>query len=191
MLIGLLAACCCEADRQKIEYIYLHYEKIIFYVINRIINDQKTSEDLTHDLFVRLIEMADRIDLADLKKLRSLLVILAKHTAIDYERKQKNSVTDENISENLCGSLAEDGRTPDEALLDHEAYERLLASIDKLGDAYTPIFQLKYLHGYSNPESAKLLNIPSARLVSHRLGNGKMILMKMIGGDRYFENKSR
>lgn len=121
MLIGLLAACCCEADRQKIEYIYLHYEKIIFYVINRIINDQKTSEDLTHDLFVRLIEMADRIDLADLKKLRSLLVILAKHTAIDYERKQKNSVTDENISENLCGSLAEDGRTPDEALLDHEA----------------------------------------------------------------------
>ena len=185
MLIGLLAACCCEADRQKIEYIYLHYEKIIFYVINRIINDQKTSEDLTHDLFVRLIEMADRIDLADLKKLRSLLVILAKHTAIDYERKQKNSVTDENISENLCG------RTPDEALLDHEAYERLLASIDKLGDAYTPIFQLKYLHGYSNPEIAKLLNIPSARLVSHRLGNGKMILMKMIGGDRYFENKSR
>ena len=191
MLIGLLAACCCEADRQKIEYIYLHYEKIIFYVINRIINDQKTSEDLTQDLIVRQIEMSDLIDLAYLKKLSSLLVILAKHTAIDYERKQKNSVTDENISENLCGSLAEDGRTPDEALLDHEAYERLLASIDKLGDAYTPIFQLKYLHGYSNPEIAKLLNIPSARLVSHRLGNGKMILMKMIGGDRYFENKSR
>lgn len=66
-----------------------------------------------------------------------------------------------------------------------------LEAIMKLGDAYTPIFQLKYLHGYSNPEIAKLLNIPSARLVSHRLGNGKMILMKMIGGDRYFENKSR
>lgn len=191
MLIGLLAACYCEADRQKIEYIYLHYGKIIFYVIDRIINDQKISEDLTHDLFVRLIEMSNRIDLTDLKKLKSLLVILAKHTAIDYERKQKNAVTDENVSENFCGSLAEDSRTPDEVLLDHEAYERLLVSIDKLGDAYTPIFQLKYLHGYSNPEIAKLLNIPSARLVSHRLGNGKMILMKMIGGDRHFENKSR
>lgn len=92
MLMELLAACCCEADRQKIEYIYLHYGKIIFYVINRRIGNQKTSEDLTHDLFVRLIEMADRIDLADLKKLRSLLVILAKHTAIDYERKQMDSL---------------------------------------------------------------------------------------------------
>ena len=158
------------------------------------INDLQTANaggDKLIAVLCGLVTLADRIDLADLKKLRSLLVILAKHTAIDYERKQKNSVTDENISENLCGSLAEDGRTPDEALLDHEAYERLLASIDKLGDAYTPIFQLKYLHGYSNPEIAKLLNIPSARLVSHRLGNGKMILMKMIGGDRYFENKSR
>lgn len=160
-------------------------------MIDRIINDQKISEDLTHDLFVRLIEMADRIDLTDLKKLKSLLVILAKHTAIDYERKQKNAVTDENVSENLCGSLAEDSRTPDEALLDHEAYERLLASIDKLGDAYTPIFQLKYLHGYSNPEIAKLLNIPSAKDVSNRVISGKRILMRMIGGDRYFENKSR
>ena len=175
MLIGLLAACCCEADRQKIEYIYLHYGKIIFYVIDRIINDQKISEDLTHDLFVRLIEMADRIDLTDLKKLKSLLVILAKHTAIDYERKQKNAVTDENVSENLCGSLAEDSRKPD----------------DKLGDAYTPIFQLTCLHGYSNPEIAKLLNIPSAKDVSNRVISGKRILMRMIGGDRYFENKSR
>lgn len=190
MLMELLAACCCEADRQKIEYIYLHYEKLIFYVINHRINDQKMSEDLTHDLFVRLIEMADRIDLADLGKLRSLLVILAKHMAIDYERKQKDSVMDENVSENLCGSLIEDNRTPDEYVLDHEAYERLLASIDKLGDTYTPVFQLKYLHGYSNSEIAELLNIPSAKTVSKKLGNGKKVLIKMIGGDRYFENKS-
>jgi len=191
MLKGLLAACCCEEDRRKIEYIYQHFEKVIFYVIHHRINDQRTAEDLTQDLFVRLIEIADRLDLSDLKKLRSLLIILAKHIAIDYERNLKDAVVDENVSVGMDNNFMENTRTPDDYVLDKEAYERLLISIDKLGDAYTPIFQLRYLHGYSNQEIAELLNIPSAKAVSNRLISGKRILVKMIGGDQYFENKPR
>ena len=35
MLMGLLAACCGEEEKRKIEYIYLHYGKTIFYIIHK------------------------------------------------------------------------------------------------------------------------------------------------------------
>ena len=191
MLTGLLSACCCEEDRRKIEYIYLHYGKTIFYVINNRINDQRISEDLTHDLFVRLIKNVDSLDLSDERKLRSLMIILARHTVIDYERTKKDFVIDGNMSEALYDRVIEDSSAPDDYVVDKEAYEKLLDAIERLGDAYTPVFQLKYLHGYSNSEIAGLLNISSASLVGLRLFRGKKILMKMIGGDRNFENKQR
>ena len=78
--------------------------------------------------------------------------------------------------------------SPVDYVLGNECYEVLLSCIDRLGEREKMIFQLKYIHGYGNAEIAELLGISSAREVSDSLYRGKRMLMKMIGGDRYFEN---
>ena len=100
MLMGLLAACCGEEEKRKIEYIYLHYGKTIFYIIHKRVESQSDAEDLTHDLFVKLIKMSDRLDLSKPGKLYSLLVMLAKNMVVDFMRKCRE--TDFDDSEAGC-----------------------------------------------------------------------------------------
>ena len=189
MFMELLAACCGEEDRRKIEYIYLHYGKTIFYIIHKKVSSQSDAEDLTHDLFVRLIQIADRIDVSNPYKLKSFLVILAKHAAIDFVRKGKRTPLGDSGHEEMMEAAAiEINGSPVDYVLGNECYEVLLSCIERLGEREKMIFQLKYIHGYGNAEIAELLGISSAREVSDSLYRGKRMLMKMIGGDRYFEN---
>lgn len=189
MLMGLLAACCGEEEKRKIEYIYLHYGKTIFYIIHKRVESQSDAEDLTHDLFVKLIKMSDRLDLSKPGKLYSLLVILAKNMVVDFMRKCRETDFDDSEAGEIYSSDAIlNSRSPVDFVLGRENYQELLSCIGKLKERDKIIFQLKYIHGYDNAEIAEFLELPSVREISDRLYEGKRILMKMIGGDRYFED---
>lgn len=177
MFFALLTVCCSEDDRQKVEYIYLHYGKTVFYVIKQMIDDDSAAEDLTQDVFVTLLEMSDRLTLNDGKKLRSLVMILARNRAVDYLRRMEtegcaayqNDIFDE-----------ADEQTPYDSLRVGDAYQRLMNALERLKDPYKAIFQLKYFHDYhDNRDIAKMLGI-SPRDVSVKLWRGKRLLLKMM-----------
>lgn len=190
MLISLLAMCCNEEEKKKIEYVYLHYGKTVFYIINQQVNNHSVVEDLVHDLFVKLIEMSDRLDISDPDKLKSFLAVLARHTASDFNRKKKKSLIDDAESAKIFDFLSDESAvSPLDFVMGHEYYEKILACVERLGEKNKSIFRLKYFFGYSNAEIAKLLNMSSTKEVSYKLYREKKMLMKMIGGDSRFENR--
>lgn len=177
MFFALLTVCCSEDDRQKVEYIYLHYGKTVFYVINQMIDDASAAEDLTQDVFVILLKMSDRLTLEDEGKLRSLVTILARNRAVDYIRRME---TEEYAAYQNDIFDEVDEQTPYDSMQQDDTYQRLLDGLERLKDPYKAIFQLKYFHGYhDNRDIAKMLGI-SAREVSVKLWRGKRLLLQMM-----------
>ncbi len=189
MLMSLLAMCCNDEEREKIEYVYLHYERTVFYVIDQQVNNPSVSEDLAHDLFVKLIRISDQVDVSDEHQLKSFLTVMAKNIVIDYQRKKKKYRIADTESDEIFDSLPEQSEaSPLDIVIRREDYHKLLACIEKLGEKNKSIFRLKYILEYSNAEIAKLLNMSSTKEVSAKLYREKKMLMKMMGGNPNGEN---
>lgn len=192
MLMSLLAMCCNDEEREKTGYIYQRYKETVFYIINQQINNSSVSEDLTHDLFVKLLRISDQVDISDEHQLKSFLTVMAKNIVIDYQRKKKKYRIADTESDEIFDSLPEQSEaSPLDVVIRRENYHKLLACIEKLGEKNKSIFRLKYILEYSNAEIARLLNMSSTKEVSAKLYREKKMLMKMMGEDPNDENRRK
>ena len=73
-----------DEDRSKFEVIYTEYKNLMFYIANRILGDNKDSEDVVHDAFLKIIEIIDKIEVAKCPKTRNLVVIIVERMASDH-----------------------------------------------------------------------------------------------------------
>lgn len=74
-------------DKRKFEKLYIAYKQTMFYVANRILKNEHSSEDVVHQAFMRVIDHLDKIDDVECHKTRAFLVTITEHIAIDYYRK--------------------------------------------------------------------------------------------------------
>lgn len=146
-----------DEDRSKFEVIYTEYKNLMFYIANRILGDDKDSEDIVHDAFLKVIEIIDKIEVAKCPKTRNLVVIIVERMAIDLYRKRKRrtmiSFNEEMINVPCC--LEMDSVT-----------ERLsvASAIAMLPTTYRELLLLKYDVGLSEAEIAKLLSMAEANV---------------------------
>jgi len=93
-----------KGDQSAFDIIYDETKKNIYYTILLIVKDTQTAEDLMQDTYMRMIE---KIDQYNHKKqvFNAWLSTMAKNLAINYyNRKQKESIIDQNDNEGLFGS---------------------------------------------------------------------------------------
>lgn len=133
--------------RTKFECLYAKYKGLMFHVANKILNDDQDAEDAVHQAFVKVAEIIDKIQEPDCPKTRSLLVTIVENKAIDLYRKKKKSRKVEYIEENM-GFTAE-----------YNGENGLAGCILKLPARYREMILLKYHHGYSTKEAAKIMGI--------------------------------
>ncbi|MGB9762891.1 MAG: RNA polymerase sigma factor [Minisyncoccia bacterium] len=50
-----------EEDKNKFELLYVTYRKLMFYVANRILNDERLAEDAVHQTFLKILENFDKV----------------------------------------------------------------------------------------------------------------------------------
>ena len=87
-----------QSDKEKVEFIYLNYYKLMSYVINQYVSNKDDVSDLVHDSMVKIIYNIDKVDVNDEFRTRSFCTTVAKHKAIDFLRKKEhhNIPLDEN-----------------------------------------------------------------------------------------------
>lgn len=158
-------------DKNKFEEIYISYEKTMFYVANRILKDRHLSEDAVHQAFLRIVDNLDKIEEISSHKTKGFIVIITENIAIDLYRKRKREAC---ISFDEIEIYVED--TEDIASIFENQVEQAIA---KLPVNYLTIFKLKYSHGYSDKEIAKLLHITETN-VRKRIERGKKKLLELL-----------
>lgn len=159
-----------EEEKSKFTRIYEKYRKLMFYVANRILQDDYLSEDAVHQAFLKIIDHLDKISENDCHKTKSYMVIIVRNCAINLYNQRKNHPT---VSLDENPGLAED--RPFEI----EELDLLTKAVAKLPEIYRDILTLKYVHDLSNGEIAETLNL-SEPTVRKRIERAKSRICEII-----------
>lgn len=136
------------ADHPKLERLYLEYRSVMFCAANEILHNEHEAEDAVQQAFMKIAENLDKVPDELSNKTKAFVVTIAENTAIDRYRKLKRHGSCE-LCEQSCG-------------IEANSADELVSCILKLPARYRQFILLKYYHGYSTREIAKLLGMSSA-----------------------------
>lgn len=138
-------------DKAFVEIIRDYKDGLILY-LNGFANNILTAEELTEDVFFKLVTKKPRFN--EKSSFKTWLYAIGRNTAVDYLRrnKKKKEVSAEEIRE-----------TEDERLSIEQSYikqERLLLihrALEKLKPEYKQVLWLVYFENFSQKETAKIM----------------------------------
>ena len=136
-------------EKSLFEQIYLEYRGLMFHVAYEILHNEQDAEDAVHQAFVKIAENIKKID------------AIVEHQAIDqYRRLQKHPSVE--LIEEIQGTNAH-----------YEGDNDLTKCILKLPARYREMILLRYHHGYTVREIAKMLglSLPAAIKLDQRAKN--------------------
>ena len=153
-----------EAERDKFEYLYERYKRLLLSKAYGVLRDHMLAEDATSEAFLRVYKNLDKIDDPDSPRTIAFLVTIVKNAALTLLAKKKKQPLDE-LDEDKPGKQAaeEDAMSK---INTGEIYKKL----DALSEDCRSAFLLKYAYGCSNKEIGKLLKISAnnAGVLLHR-----------------------
>lgn len=140
-------------EQSKFEKIYIEYKDLMYFVANKILNNNADAEDAVHQAFIKIVENINRIDEPISKKTKNYICIITETTALDMYRSNKRRNSVEYIADVETLSF------------EHIGGNELANCILKLPSNYRNVILLKYHHGFSYKEIAKLLSISEANAI--------------------------
>ncbi len=140
-------------DQSKFEKLYLEYKGLMFHTAYQILNNEEDAEDAVQNAFVKIAENISKIEDAVCPKTQHYVITIVENKAIDLYRGNKRRSGAKYIDD-ISGISAEPGRT-----------HGLASCMEKLPAKYREVILLKYYHGFSCIEIAKILGITQANAI--------------------------
>lgn len=144
-----------EGSRDAFNYLYQNYSAVLFGIINRVINDDATAQDVLQEAFVKIWNNIAQYD--PLKgRIYTWMMNIARNSAIDKLRSKgeimKGKIqTGEDVVFNVQNSKGT------EQLTDAIGLREIVGN---LRPEYYAIVNLAYFKGYTLDEISKTLNVP-------------------------------
>lgn len=144
-----------DRDHAAFEYLYDHYSSALYGVVFRILRNEKISEEVLQDSFLRIWERIHQYD-ASRGTLFTWMVNVARHLAIDKTRSKEIS------REKKTGSIDTLVHTVDTEDADDRNIETIgIKEVLKvLPSEQQFVVEYLYFRGYSQSELAEDFNIP-------------------------------
>ena len=142
-----------DSERKRIlSYVYEKYGRRMFSAAKRIVNNDSDAEDALHNAFVKVAKRLDKIDKDDHDALCGYLLTVVKNEAVNIIRKRKNTVPLDEAAELpcKCDVVFETER--------REIYEYAAKIMTEMDETYRAPLYLHVVTGYSEAETARLLN---------------------------------
>lgn len=142
-----------QQDRKAFALLYDNYAAALLGVIFKIVPDTEAAEELLQDSFLKIWNNVQFYD-ASKGRLFTWMLNIARNTAIDYARVKKNNRQNQDIDLVVNSIDKQQIQQPSIDSLDvAELTKRLSTEHQRLVD-------LIYLQGYTQAETAELLQIP-------------------------------
>ncbi|MBM7108606.1 RNA polymerase sigma factor SigX [Brevibacillus laterosporus] len=172
-----------EDIKQQVLLIYEQYYLDVYHFLLYYTGNQNDTEDLTQEVFVRVIRSLARYE--NRANLKTWLFAIAKHIAIDYHRKKRwKSLFSIDV---LKKHVSSDG-LPEKEVESWEEEQELIRAIQKLPQHYRMVVILRGIQGYSVRETASIMDYSESqvKVTLHRaLKKLEKELAGRIGGELY------
>lgn len=144
-----------QQSREAFDYLYRQYAGVLYGVVNKVVYDEQTAQDVLQEVFIKIWNNIERYD-ALKGRLYTWMINIARNAAIDKLRSKgeimKGKIqTGEEIVNNIGKNLKTEQST------DTIGLREMVAG---LKPEYQNIVNLAYFKGYTLDEIAKTLDIP-------------------------------
>jgi RNA polymerase sigma-70 factor (ECF subfamily) len=143
-----------EQSNDAFNYLYDNYSGSLYTIINQVIADKETANDVLQEVFINIWRKIHLYD-ASKGRLFTWMLNIARNAAIDkvrsrgYRDSLKNQSIEENHETGLGGSVA--------PVVSDSGLKKVLIT---LNEEYRKLIELSYFQGYTHEEISKLLGIP-------------------------------
>lgn len=172
MLTIYLAMLGTEEDRERFTLLYEAHEKRLYAVALKILGNPTQAEDAAQQAWLQVLRNWDRINTLDWDAAAKYLAVAAKNAALDILKKERWNT-----------SMPEDWNPPAPED-DQGEYQRLVALILSLPEAYRRVLELKFVEEKTNQEIAKRLGIKEST-VSTKIQRGRKLLLNALEQEGY------
>ena len=159
--------------------LYDRHAGLVYGIALKILKNAQESEDLTHDIFVRLAN-ATSYDPAR-SSLRTFLGVLTRSRAIDRIRSQSNRTR---ILQQQASNKRQEAAAnrPLEDLFQHERSQEIQDALAKLSEEQREVLKLIYYEGLTQPKIAERLQLPLSTIKA-RARRGLLKLRQIFNQD--------
>lgn len=149
-----------EDLEQQIKAIYRTHYKDVYHFLHYFTGNQNDAEDLTQEVFIRLLHALPNHN-GSRSSLKTWILSIAKHIAIDHYRKQKIKLF---FAEGWLKQLPASDGLPEVELNHKEVGKMIEQAIHKLKPQYRMVIILRCIKGYSIRETAEILECTEAKV---------------------------
>lgn len=138
------------AEQSKFKVLYTQYKDILYATAYSILRNEQDAEDAVHHAFVKIAENIKKISAPECPKTKGYVVTIVENTAINlYRRKKRHPAVP--FNEETVGLS-----------VDYTGSNELARCMAKLPARYRQVLLLKYHHGYTTREIAKMLGLTAS-----------------------------
>ncbi|HEV2376941.1 MAG TPA: sigma-70 family RNA polymerase sigma factor [Streptosporangiaceae bacterium] len=169
---GLLRARLAAGDDQALAEAFDWLASAVYRAAVRVLGDGVAAQDVVQEVFVELWSHPDRYD-PDAGPLRTYLVVMARHRAVDLVRSELRRVARQERHYRLTPQ--EGQAAPGDGLMSQEVAGAVRAAVSLLPDSQRRVVELAYFDGLSYREVAAAAGIPEGTAKSRlRLALAKL-----------------
>ena len=153
-----------EGDPAAFSELYDRYQAPIYRYIRYRVQDTHDVDDLTSDVFVRLVERIDRFSYQG-RPILAWLYTIARNLIIDYYRREGRKKLDP-----FDEQLAANSISPEEYTNRALSWQRISEGLQQLTEEQQDVIVFKFIEGYSNAQVAQLMEKPigAVKSLQHR-----------------------
>jgi RNA polymerase sigma-70 factor (ECF subfamily) len=175
-LIALIA----QGHSDALDQLYDRYNRLVFSVALAVVSERAIAEEVTLDVFVQVWRRADTYR-PEQAKVRTWLIAITRHHAIDILRSQKSRPEASSLEWNeLSGLEGSAQHGLEESVQFSLQREQIQAKMAELSADQREALVLAYFKGYTHSEIAKALGQPLGTIKT-RIRLGMQKLRKLLG----------
>ena len=165
-------------DRDKFDYIFNKYNKLMLHKAHGILQDYHLAEDAASEAFIRIYKNLHKIDDPDDPKSAAFIITIVKNVSLTMLKQRTSHATEEFDEEQQADFNLE------EQTLSQLGSEQIYRIVDSLNEELKSVFLLKYSNDLSHKEIGRILGI-SENNVTVRLHRARNKLAVLIKGGGY------
>jgi RNA polymerase sigma factor, sigma-70 family len=167
-----------EAEKNKFEYIYEKYKKLMLYKAHEILHDYSLAEDAVSEAFIRIYKNLEKIEDPDSNMSVGFIVTIVRNVSLTMVKKERQWDHEE-INEEITGDVQIETK-----VLSDISVNRIIEITDQLGEDLKSVFLLKYAQELSHREIADILNITENN-VTVRIHRAKKKMCELLTKEGY------
>lgn len=149
-----------EDLEQRIKQVYRTHYKDVYHFLLYFTGNQSDTEDLTQEVFIRLLHALPHFD-GVRASLKTWILSIAKHVAVDQHRKKKFQLL---FADKWMKRLPATTGLPDVEFEAKEEEQLIEEALQRLKPQYRMVIILRCIKGYSIKETADILECTEAKV---------------------------